>query len=67
MSEVTKGVRSAVDHALDALEMTSFNEGFEACLEGLDVLSNVKHNNGETIAAEHLLWAIRELKGENIV
>jgi len=65
MSETTKGVRSAIDHTLDVLEMASFNEGFEAGLNALDELSNLLHNNGDKKGAENLRWAAKELRGEN--
>ncbi len=66
MSNATKEMRKALEHSTDALEMINFNEGFEACLDGIDVLSNVKHNNGETVAAGVLRWAAKELRGENV-
>lgn len=61
----TDEMRKAVDHALDALEMIAFNNGFEACTNGLDELSDIKHNEGDTTAAEVLRWAAKELRGEN--
>lgn len=57
--------RNAVEHALDTLEMASFNQGFEAAINGLDELSNTKHNEGDHVAAEVLIWAAKELRGEN--
>ena len=65
MSEATKGMRSALDHSLDALEMVAFGEGFEAATNGLEELSNLKHNEGNEIAGEILRWAAKELRGEN--
>lgn len=65
MSEVTRGLRSAIEHSLDTLEMCAFNEGFEAAANGLDELSDLKHNEGHTTAAEVLRWAAKELRGEN--
>lgn len=61
----TDKMREAVDHALDALEMIAFNNGFEACTNGLDELSDIKHNEGDTTTAEVLRWAAKELRGEN--
>lgn len=61
----TDEMRKAVDHALDALEMIAFNNGFEACTNGLDELSDLKHNEGDSVAAEVLRWAAKELRGEN--
>ena len=66
MSEVTRGLRSAANHALDALEMASFNEGFEAALEGLEQLSDQLHNKKALGDAEALRWAVKELRGDNI-
>jgi hypothetical protein len=45
--------------------MINFNNGFEAATNGLEELSNTKHNEGDTIAAEVLRWAAKELRGEN--
>lgn len=65
MSELTKKLRQASDLALDSLEMASFSEGFETATNGLDELSDIKHNAGEKVAAEILRWAAKELRGEN--
>jgi len=59
-------MRDAIVHSLDALEMISFNQGFEAATNGLDELSDIKHNEGDTTAAEVLRWAAKELRGENV-
>jgi hypothetical protein len=65
MSEASKSMRSAIESSLDALEMIDFNNGFEAATNGLDELSDMKHNAGEKVAAEILRWAAKELRGEN--
>ena len=65
MSEASKSMRSAIESSLDALEMIDFNNGFEAATNGLDELSDMKHNTGDTTAAEILRWAAKELRGEN--
>jgi hypothetical protein len=46
--------------------MVTFNEGFEACLEGLEELSNKMHNEGFTSSADVLIGAIKEMRGENV-
>lgn len=58
--------RRLAEVAIDRLEMAVFNQGFEAAINGLDELSNTKHNEGDGIAAEVLRWAVKELKGENL-
>lgn len=65
MSKASQDMRSAISHSLDALEMINFNNGFEAATNGLDELSDIKHNAGEKVAAEILRWAAKELRGEN--
>jgi hypothetical protein len=45
--------------------MVAFNQGFEAATNALDELSDMKHNQGETDAAEVLRWVAKELRGEN--
>ena len=65
MSEASKSMRSAIESSLDALEMIDFNNGFEAATNALDELSDIKHNTGDTTAAEILRWAAKELRGEN--
>jgi len=65
MSQATDGMRSAISHSLDALEMINFGEGFEAAINGLDELSNIKFNDGDTVAAEVLRWAVNDLRGEH--
>ena len=58
--------RRLADFAIDRLEMAVFNQGFEAAMNGLDEISNRKHNEGDTVAAEVLRWAVKELRGENL-
>jgi len=58
-------LRKAVDHSLDAYAMINFSQGFEEATNGLDELSDLKHNAGDTNAAEVLRWAAKELRGEN--
>jgi soluble cytochrome b562 len=65
MSKATQQIRKAIDSTLDALELTDFGDGFESAIGGLDELSNLKHNAGDTVAAEILRWAAKELRGEN--
>ena len=65
MSKPREEMRKAITHSLDALEMISFNSGFEACIEGIEEISNMKHNQGDTVAAETLRWLAKELRGEN--
>lgn len=65
MSNRTRTLRKALDHATDALEMTAYAEGYQAASNALDELSNIKYNFDEHIFAEHLRWAAKELRGEN--
>lgn len=65
MNQTQKDLRASIEYRLDALEMNAFNQGFEAATNGLDELSNTKHNDGDEIAAEVLRWAAKELRGEN--
>jgi hypothetical protein len=60
-----KNLRDAISHSLDALEMLSFNSGYEALANALDELSDIKHNQGDHLAAEVLRWAASELRGDN--
>ncbi len=63
---VKSNTRQELDRHIDLLEMSLFNNGFEAAINALDELSNYKHNKDEHIAAEHLRWAANELRGENV-
>jgi hypothetical protein len=65
MSDSTESLRSAIDHTLDVLEMAGFNDGFEAAINAIDELSNQLHNNNDSLGAEVLRWAAKELRGEN--
>jgi hypothetical protein len=66
MSNASQDMRKAVSHSLDALEMINFGNGFEAAINGIDELSDLKHNAGDKVAAETLRWAAKELRGENV-
>ena len=65
MSETTQKLRESIDNVLDVLEMSGFSDGFEAAINAIDELSNLLHNNNDTIGAEALRWAAKELRGEN--
>ena len=65
MSENVEKLRQAVDHALDAIQLMVWNDGFESATEALDELSNELHNKGDHAPAEILRWAAKELRGEN--
>ena len=65
MSQASEGMRQAITHSLDALEMISFNQGFEAAVNAVDELSNKLHNEGDHAGAETLRWVAKELLGEN--
>jgi hypothetical protein len=65
MSKASQDMRKALASSLDALELINFGDGFESAIDGLDELSNLKHNAGDTVAAETLRWAAKELRGEN--
>ena len=65
MSETTKSLRSSIENILDVLEMSGFNDGFEAAINAIDELSNQLHNTNDTLGAEVLRWAAAELRGDN--
>jgi hypothetical protein len=66
MSRASQDMRKAISSSLDALEMIAFGNGFEAAIEGIEELSDTKHNEGNTFDAETLRWAAKELRGENV-
>jgi hypothetical protein len=65
MSKASQDMRKAISHSLDALELINFGDGFESAVEGIEELSDLKHNAGDTQAAEVLRWAAKELRGDN--
>ena len=65
MSKASQDMRKAISSSIDALELIDFGNGFEAARDGLDELSDLKHNAGDKVAAEILRWAAKELRGEN--
>lgn len=66
MSAASEQLRRAIESSVNALEMVVFNNGFEAAIEGIEELSNLKHNSGDKTAAEILRWTAKELRGENV-
>lgn len=66
MSQASQDMRKALASSLDALELINYGDGFESAIEGIEELSDQKHNAGDTIAAEVLRWAAKELRGENV-
>lgn len=66
MSKASKDVRIRVEGALDMLEMSAFNDGFESAIEAIEQMSDDKFNQGEDEAAEVLRWLARELRGDNV-
>jgi hypothetical protein len=67
MSAETSLIRNSLEHSLDALELLNWNNGFAAAVEGIEQLSDLQHNKGNTEAAETLRWAAKELRGENVI
>lgn len=65
MSQNVEKLRQAVDHALDAIQLMVWNDGFESAINALDELSNELHNKGDNAPAEILRWAAKELRGDN--
>ena len=65
MSQASQQMRNAITSSLDALEMIDFGNGFEAAINGLEELSDLKHNTGDKAGAEILRWAAKELRNEN--
>jgi hypothetical protein len=63
--QTNKNLRDAISSSMHALELISSNAGFERATKGLDELSDMKHNQGDSVAAETLRWAAKELRGEN--
>ena len=57
--------RNHVDRQIDLYGMAQFSRGFESCIEALEELSNHAHNKGNPALADALLWAAKELMGEN--
>lgn len=57
-------IREGTERLLDHLEMHNFNQGFEACVNALDEMSNRFHNEGRFRRAEIIREAIKELTGE---
>jgi nitrogen regulatory protein PII-like uncharacterized protein len=66
MSKTTQSIRQVIDRDLDLLEMSSFNEGFESAIRAIEEMSNEHHNIGNTVSAEILRKAAKELLGENV-
>lgn len=65
MTQFEGSIREGTERLLDHLEMHNFNQGFEACVNALDEISNRWHNEGRTHRAEILREVIRELTGES--
>jgi len=65
MSKATRDLRTRTEGSLDMLEMSAFNDGFEAAIEAVEQLSDEKFNQDEKEAAEVLRWLAKELRGEN--
>lgn len=65
MNQAAEAIRHTVDHSVDQLSMILWNAGFESALNAIDELSNDLHNTNDTMAAEILRWAAKELRGEN--
>jgi hypothetical protein len=65
MSKATRDLRTRTEGLLDMLEMSAFNDGFEAAIEAVEQLSDEKFNQDEKEAAEVLRWLAKELRGEN--
>lgn len=59
-------IRGGVESLLDHLEMHNFNQGFEACINAIDEMSNELYNNGYRVRSEALRTAVKKLTGEDL-
>lgn len=57
--------RKESEGIVEKLGFRAYGLGYNAAVEMIDELSNQKHNEGDTVAAEVLRWAAKELRGEN--
>lgn len=65
ISEAFKNFTDSIESEMDKLGFRCYGIGFNAALELLDDLSDQKHNDGDTVAAEVLRWAAKEIRGDN--
>lgn len=66
MKATETSIRGGVESLLDHLEMHNFNQGFEACINALDEMSNKLHNEGYRVRSEALRTAVKQLTGEDL-
>ncbi len=64
-ASASKDMRNAINHSLSAMELISSIHGYETAVEGLEELSDIKHNLGDHDSAEILRWAAMELRANN--
>lgn len=60
----SKNVRELLQHDLDTLELTNFNNGFESCIEYVEQIADRFWNEGRFRRAEILRELAKELRGE---
>lgn len=65
VEEAFENFRKDIAPVMDKLGFQAYGLGYNAAVEMIDEMSNMKHNQGDTIAAEVLRWAAKELRGEN--
>ena len=65
VEEAFENFRRDIAPVMDKLGFQAYGLGYNAAVEMIDEMSNMKHNQGDTIAAEVLRWAAKELRGEN--
>lgn len=65
VEEAFENFRRDIAPVMDKLGFQAYGLGYNAAVEMIDEMSNMKHNEGDTIAAEVLRWAAKELRGEN--
>jgi len=65
VEEAFDNFRKDIAPVMDKLGFQAYGLGYNAAVEMIDEMSNAKHNQGDTIAAEVLRWAAKELRGEN--
>lgn len=65
VEDAFENFRKDIAPVMDKLGFQTYGLGYNAAVEMIDEMSNMKHNQGDTIAAEVLRWAANELRGEN--
>jgi esterase/lipase superfamily enzyme len=64
VEELIRNTQRELELTAERLALVSYSRGYDAAVETIEALAATKRSKGDQIAAEVLVWAAKELRGD---